>query len=143
MKYKSLIFFAIMAMALFISSVVGRASEPMSEEEIKAYKKYEGKWGGGAWTALKSRHHEKQRSVELQISEIDSANRKSKVIYILGEGRKGEAASRATYKADCVDGKLIFETSKNKIELWIKGNDELFVQRKGLDPSEVTLKRIQ
>ncbi len=143
MKSKNLALLAIMGMALFIFSVVVRASEPMSDEEIRVYKKYEGKWGDGAWTALKGRQPTKQRSVELQIREIDSVNRKAEVIYILGEGRKGEAASRATYKADCVAGKLIFETSQNKIELWIKGNDELFVQRKGRDPSEVTLKRIQ
>jgi hypothetical protein len=132
-----------MGMALFLSIIVIRASEPMSEDEIKVYKKYEGKWGGGAWTALKGRQPTKQRSVEMQIKEIDSANRKAEVIYILGEGRKGEAPSRSTHKADCVDGKLIFETSKNRIELWIKGDDELFVQRKGGDPSQVMLKRTQ
>lgn len=143
MKFRISIFLAIMGMAFFIFIIVVRASEPMSEEEIKVYKKYEGKWGDGAWTALKGRGHEKQRSVEFQISEIDSANRKAKVILILGEGRRGEPASRSTHKADCVDGKLIFEGSQNRFELWIKENDELFVQRKGRDPSEVTLKRIQ
>lgn len=143
MKFRNLIFLAVMVMALFISSVVARASEPLSEEEIKVYKKYEGNWGGGAWYSLRGTHRFKQRSVEFQIKEIDSANRKAEVIYFQGEGKKGEAASRGTYKADCVDGKLIFETSKNRIELWIKGSDELFVQRRGADPSEVILKRTQ
>lgn len=143
MKHKSLIFFTIMAMALFISSVVGRASEPMSEEEIKIYKKYEGNWGGGAWTAIESRHRFKEASVEFQIGEIDSANRKAKVLYLWGESAKGQAAGKRSYMADCVDGKLIFETSKYRFELWMKGNDELFAQRKGNNPLEVILKRIK
>jgi hypothetical protein len=143
MKSKNLIFLAIIVMALFISSAVARASEPMSEEEIKVYKKYEGKWGDAAWTQMKGRQPVKQRSVEFQIEKVDFANRKAEVIYLLGEGRKGQAASRATYKADCVDGKLIFETSQYKIQLWIKGNDELFAERKGPNPSQTILKRIK
>ncbi len=143
MNFRNSIFLAMMGMAFFISIIVVKGSEPMSEQEIKVYKKYEGKWGGGAWTALRGRHREKQRSVELQIREIDSANRKVEVIYSWGEGKKGEPPGRATYKADCVDGKLIFATSQNRFELWIKENDELFVQRKGGDPAEVTLKRTQ
>jgi hypothetical protein len=35
MKFRNLAFLAITGMALLISIIVGRASEPMSEEEIK------------------------------------------------------------------------------------------------------------
>ena len=141
MKVKNSILFVIMGIVLFTFSGVIRASEPMSDDEIKIYKKYEGKWGGGAWPGKSSKL--KGRSLDFQIVRIDSANRKAEVIYILGEGRQGEAASRVTKMADCVDGKLIFETSENRIELWIKGDDELFAERKGRNPSKILLKRTQ
>ena len=141
MKFKKLILFAIMGMTLFISSIVVRASEPMSDEEIKVYKKYEGNWGGVIRSEKSNR--DKGRSVDFQIGKIDSVNRKAEVIYILGEGRKGEAASKGSHMGDCVDGKLIFKTSKNSIELWIRGDDELFVERRGSDPSKTILKRTQ
>jgi hypothetical protein len=141
MKFKNLPLLAMMGMALFISSAFVRASEPMNEDEIKIYKKYEGKWGGGIWPSKSSKL--KGRSVDFEIGKIDSAKRKAEVIYILGEGRKGESASRNTEMADCVDGKLIFETSANRIELWIKGDDELFAERKGSAPSKTILKRTQ
>lgn len=142
MKSKIMILLVVIGMALFIILPVARASEPMSDDEIKIYKKYEGNWGPGQWQGKSSSKH-KLRSVDFQIDKVDPVSRKARVIYISGEGRKGESASRVTKMADCIDGKLFFETSGNRIELWIRGDDELFAERMGNSPAKATLKRAQ
>ena len=143
MKSKKLVLLAIMGMAIFIFPVVARASEPMSEEEIKIYKKYEGNWGSGAWKKRGGKNDLGGASVEFQIGEIDSANRKAKVVYFWGEAAKNRGAGKRSRMANCVDGKLIFETKKHRFELWVKGNDELFAKKMGYGSYEVILNRIQ
>ena len=130
-------------MAILIFCVVARASEPMSEEEIKIYKKYEGNWGGGAWKKIGGKNDKSGANVEFEIGEIDTVNRRAKVIYLWGEAATNRGAGINSHMANCVDGKLIFGKKKYRFELWVKGNDELFAKKMGYGSYEVILNRIQ